>query len=749
MFLLFSCPRLFTRALCAVLPGMLSLGAASAPAAPRGKPAPAPLCFVTDVMPQLDRAGCATAACHGSTSGKGGLKLSLFGADPKADFDALTRDGGGRRINRVEPEKSLLLQKISGALPHDKTAAVLPAKSPAYTTLARWIAQHTVYAQANAPQFVALDVTPTEHRLRPGESATLQVFAKFSDGARRDVTRLAHFQSNDHAVAAISPEGRVTAARLGECALVITYLRQSAVVRVVVPQPAPAPFPASDAAGRIDELVYARLKLLGLAPSGVCHDEEFLRRVYLDLTGLLPPVAAARTFLADANPQKRAQLIERLLASDEYADFWALKWGDLLRIKSEYPVRVWPKGVVTYHRWVRDSIAANKPYDQFVRELLTASGSDFRDGPANYFRAHPTKDPLSFAETTSLIFMGVRLECSRCHGHPTERWTLADNLGMAAFFSKVAFKGTGEWKEEIVYVEPKGVVRHPRTKEIVAPKFLGGDTVPVGKEEDARPRFAEWLTAPDNPWFARNAANRVWFWLLGRGLTQEPDDQRPTNPPSHQELLDFLAQELVSHRYDLKHLYRLILNSRTYQRSSVPQPFNRADATHFSHYRVKRLTAEQLLDAIGQVTETTEKYSSKIPEPFTFWPSTTRATQLEDGNAECSFLELFGRPPRDTPYEEERDSEASLRQALYFINSDHLENKVANGQRVKRLLAPPARSDAEIVDEIVLAALARFPTPAEKEKFTAYLAKNKASRPAAVRDLMWAVLNTKEFLFNH
>ena len=441
-------------------------------------------------------------------------------------------------------------------------------------------------------------------------------------------------------------------------------------------------------------------------------------------------------------------MIDRLLERDEFADFWSLKWGDLLRIKSEYPVRIWPKAVAVYYRWVHESIAHNKPYDQFVRELLTANGSNFRNAPVNFYRANASKDPRTLGETTALVFMGARLGCARCHAHPTESWNPDDDLGVGAFFSKVNFKSTQEWKEEIVFPDPKGVLRNPKTRDAVPPKFLNGAVLPVAREEDPRAKFAQWLTAPENPWFTRNVANRIWFWLMGRGIVHEPDDLRVTNPPENPELLDFLDRELISHHYDLKHIYRLILNSRTYQLSAVPNQWNAHDVAHFSHYPVRRLAAEQLLDAISTVTETSEKFRSIIPEPFSNWPVGYRATQLSDGNMECGFLDLFGRPPRDVPYEEERNSDVSLKQSLYFINSEQLDGKITSSPRIKRLLAAN-QSDAETVDELYLIMLSRFPGAEEKQKLLDFLAKKKAARPQAVQDMVWAMMNSKEFIFNH
>ncbi len=700
--------------------------------------------FVRDVMPVLDHLGCNAAACHGSRAGKGGFKLSLFAAQPDHDYIALTKSARGRRANKAEPEQSLFLRKATLELAHEGGQRLHPG-SAEYSLLLAWVAQGACGPDESEPKLVSLTVSSEALMLKKGEGRRLLVRGVFSDGAERDVTSLAAFKSDDTNVV-VAAGDRMQAVGLGETALLVTYGRRSVAVRATVPQSLPMPFPPVPANNKIDELVAARLKALGLPPSGLCTDQEFLRRVHLDVIGTLPTPAEVSTFLSDTDPGKRSRLIDRLLEREEFADYWALKWGDLLRIKSEYPVRVWPKGVAAYYRWLRDSLARNKPYDQFARQLLTATGSNFREGPVNFVRAVLSKDPQTVAETAALLFMGARFGCARCHGHPTEPWSPADDLGLAACFAKVGYKATSEWKEEIVFTNPKGVLRDPRTKAVVKPRLPDGQAIECPADKDPRVKFADWLITPQNPWFTRNIANRVWCWLLGRGIVHEPDDLRPTNLPENPALLDYLARELAGHQYDLKHLYRLILNSRTYQLSSQPNEWNRQDTTHFSHYQVKRLGAEELIDAICQVTEVPETYSSQIPEPYTRLPADFRAVQIADGNIQSAVLELFGRPPRDTPYECERCSDPSMRQALYFLNSDHLEGKVAASPRLKRLL-DAKKSDAEIIDELYLAALSRPATAAERQQVTDYLSRNKTTRAQAVQDLAWALLNTKEFLF--
>jgi hypothetical protein len=699
--------------------------------------------FRNHVEPVLREAGCNSAACHGAQHGQGGLMLSLFGGDPEADYDALVRASGGRRIDRVYPRQSLVLLKAVGTVPH--AGAKLTTSSREYDILTSWLDRGANWDSETDAAIVSLSLFPDERFLQKGDTQRLLVTAVFANGAKRDVTGDAVFHSSDPKVASVA-SGVVKAIGTGDAAIVATFLRKAAILRVAVPQTPPKDFPALQANNRIDDLVYAKLKTMGIPPSELATDEEFVRRVYLDTIGVLPTSAEARTFLADRDPQKRAKLIDRLLQRDEFNDFWSLKWGDLLRIKSEYPVRVWPKAVAVYYQWLHQSLAENKPYDQFARELITATGSNFRVAPANFVRAVSNKDPRTVAESAALVFMGARMGCARCHSHPYESWTTDDVLGLGAWFGRVNYKSTLEWKEEIVYLDFKANLRDPRTRQIVQPRVPGGEPVKVGPEEDPRGRFADWLTAPANPWFAANIVNRIWFWLLGTGIVNEPDDMRPTNPPTNPQLLAFLQKELVDQHYDLRHIYRLILNSRTYQLSSEPNQWNAADSAHFSHYTAHRLSAEQMLDAISQFTETNEPFRSIIPEPYSNWPSDTRATQISDGNTECAFLDMFGRPPRDTPYEEERDNGLTLRQTLYFLNSEQLETKLSNSPRLKRLLA---KTDTEVIDELYLAALSRFPSDEERKRILEYLGGKKTARAQAVQDVAWAVLNAKEFLFNH
>lgn len=689
-----------------------------------------PLDFTRHVMPLLDRFGCNTAACHGATAGQGGLKLSLFGADVKGDYDALTRPGKDRRIDCDQPAESLLLLKATQTIPHQGGKRLEPG-SPECDQLTAWIARGAVLAVPQAPTWAVLEISVSKRTLSPGEALPLGVTGVLSDGSRRDLTAEAFYRSSDATVVRVD-KGTIRAEGCGQATILASYRRKAAVVQILVPQTLAEPFPALEADNKIDELVYAKLKELGIPPSERASDAVFLRRVSLDVTGTLPTVAETRAFLADPDPEKRQKLVDRLLASEEFADYWAMKWSDLFRIKSEYPSNLWPNAVQAYHHWIRDAIATNKPYDQFARELLTATGSNFRVPEANFYRAFLKRDPQTIGEVTALVFMGARLGCARCHGHPTEDWSLDDDLGMAAFFAPLRYKNTREWKEEIVYLDPQSVFRRPQTSETIVPRLPGGPVVEVRPGEDPREKFAAWLTAPENPWFAKNIVNRIWFWLLGRGIVHEPDDLRSTNPPENPELLDYLAQELVAQKYDLKHVYRLILNSRTYQRSARTSATNVHDVAHFSHYYVKRLGAEMLLDAIGQVTQRWDTYRSIIPEPFVVLPEGFRATHLADGSMSLPFLELFGRPPRDTAYESDRDLTLSLRQTLHLLNSSDVQNKINTSPRLKRL-AKEVPDDAQAIEEIYLATLCRLPTDEERAKIADYRSGKGKNVPEALR----------------
>ena len=507
-----------------------------------------------------------------------------------------------------------------------------------------------------------------------------------------------------------------------------------------------APFEQSGppaARGRIDELVFAKLTSLGIQPANPCSDAVFLRRAHLDVIGTLPTAEEASQFLADRDPNRRGVLIERLLVRDDFADYWALKWGDLLRVKSEFPINLWPNAVQAYARWIRTAVRDNKPYDQFARELLTASGSNFRVGPVNFYRAvqspaqsaapgaAPGKDPRSIAVAVALTFMGVRFD----------KWPQERQDGMSAFFSQVGYKGTSEWKEEIVFFDSQ----KPAPAVAV---FPDGRRAKIGPGEDPRRVFAAWLTAAGNPWFARAIVNRVWSWFLGRGIIHEPDDIRPDNPPANPELLAHLEGELVRSGYDLKHIYRLILNSQTYQLSSIPRSALRQAAANFAYMPLRRLDAEVLIDAIDQVTGATEQYASAVPEPYTFLPETQRSIALSDGSINSAFLDLFGRPGRDTGLESERNNRVTAEQRLHLLNSTHIQQKIQQSAKLRALVQGGTRP-RDAADRLYLTILSRYPTEDELKTAGEYIQRAGSNKWPAAVDLVWSLLNSAEFLYRH
>jgi hypothetical protein len=490
------------------------------------------------------------------------------------------------------------------------------------------------------------------------------------------------------------------------------------------------------ARGRIDELVLGRLKQLGIAPARVCSDGVFVRRAYLDAIGTLPTAEESRQFLQDADRDKRRKLIERLLEREEFADYWAMKWCDLLRVKSEFPIKLWPNAVQAYHRWIRTSIKENMPYDRFVREMLTGSGSNFRDPQVNFYRAVQSREPQAIAQAVALSFMGVRPE-----SWPKQRWS-----GMAAFFSQIAYKPTVEWKEEIVLFDLDKARSQPGMESLRAATFPDAAPVRLAPGEDPRRAFADWLISPKNPWFARNVVNRVWFWLLGRGIIHPADDIRPDNRPANPELLAFLEQDLIAARYDLKHLCRQILNSTTYQLSCVPRSNDPRGEANFAYYPLRRLEAEVLIDDLCQITGTTEQYASIIPEPYTFMPENQRAVALADASITSPFLEKFGRSSRDTGLESDRNNRPTAAQRLHLLNSSHVRRKMETSPKLRALLGSDPKRPENIV-EIYLTILSRLPTEEELQIAKAHVKETWAE--GGPRDLFWALINSPEFCYRH
>ena len=511
----------------------------------------------------------------------------------------------------------------------------------------------------------------------------------------------------------------------------------AALASAATGQPLALPFESRAALtshGRIDDLAFDQWKRLGIQPANPCSDEVFVRRVYLNVIGILPTPEEASQFLSDQDPDKRAVLIGRLLARSEFADYWAMKWSDLLRVKSEFPINLWPNAVQAYYRWIHTSIKNNVPYDRFVRQLLVSSGSNFRVPEVNFYRAVQSKEPQTIAQAVALTFMGAR----------AGNWPKARLDGMAAFFSQIGYKSTAEWKEEIVYLDSQKAAPGG------AAVFPDGTSARLAPGQDPREVFANWLLAPENPWFARNIVNRIWYWLLGRGIIQEPDDIRPDNPAVNPDLLAFLERELVASHYDLKHIYRLILTSQVYQLSSIPRTVDPQAVANFASYPLRRLDAETLIDAVCQITGATEEYSSPIPEPFTFLPDGQRATALPDGSISSGFLEMFGRPPRDTGLESERNNASTAEQRLHLLNSSHIQLKIQQSAKLRTLVQPrPGGKPRDPIDRVYLTTLSRYPTADELKTVSAYYQSVQGNKWPATVDLAWALINSAEFLYRH
>lgn len=698
--------------------------------------------FLHDVMPIFMRAGCNAGGCHGAARGKDGFHLSLFGYDPNGDHHRLTRELAGRRINFAAPRESLLLTKATGGVPHSGGRRFGP-DDPAYRVLERWIRGGAPATPKKTPTLDRVVLAPGELVFaRAGESHQMLVTARYSDGTQRDVTALAVFMSSDDHTAKFSGDGRLTAMKGGEAFVMARFGAHTVGSHVIVRRkndrfawPASEPHADDAALGPIDRAVARKLEKLRMAPSPLADDATFLRRATLDLAGRLPTVAELKTFVSDQTPTKRRQVVDRLIDSPEFAALWTLKWAELLQIRSNGN-RISKKTAVVYYDWLKDEVTSGTPVDRMVRALISASGSTFENPAATYYQAE--RDPLKLAENAAQVFLGMRIQCAQCHNHPFDRWTQNDYYGFAAFFAQIARKRGADPREWVIFDRRRGDVRHPVTKKNAVPKFLGG-TQPSVKNADRREVVARWITSRDNPYFARNIANIVWAHFFGRGIVDEVDDVRVSNPPSNAALLDALAERLVEHDFDLRELARDICTSRTYQRSTRPTPSNRDDRANFARALPRRIKAEVLLDCIGQVTRTTEKFRGL--------PRGSRAVEIGDGATTTHFLTIFGRPKRETVCSCEVEMEPNLSQALHLINGSTVTRNIKRGRLVSERLKQK-RSPATIIEEIYLRALSRRPTAAESTAFDKTLAAAK-KKGQALEDVFWAVLNSKEFIFNH
>ena len=721
--------------------------------------------FITDVLPILTKTGCNMGGCHGAGAGKGGFKLSLQGYDPDFDYEAITRAAGSRRVSLAQPENSLFLRKPAFVVFH-KGGQRFDLASPEYRLLKDWISAGMPAPAPTEPRAVSLEVPLPVRTMTPGGTQNYTLYARFSDGSRRDVTGQTLFTASDETVASVSQNGLAKVNGSGEGAILMRYQGLVTSARIVSPYFAakrplaslrpltpdsggtgkshtlaslrPLTIPARNEpkiVSKIDALVDSKLVALGLTASPQCLDSDFIRRATLDVTGLLPTPSETRFFLADGDPQKRVRLIDSLLSRPEYVDYWTLKWGDILRSSRK---TLGDKGMAALNLWIREGVATNKPWNQFAKELLLAQGSAYRNGETNFYRSATT--PQTLAETTSQVFLGVRIQCAKCHNHPYEKWTQNQYFQMAAFFSRVSNKA-GERKDEpVIFLANSGEVNHPKTGKQVAPCAL--DSTPIDKsfEGDRRSVLADWLTSPKNPFFAKAVTNRLWKHFLGRGLVEPEDDLRVTNPPSNAPLFDALATDFVQNGFDLKRLMRSIMLTQTYQRSPETTARNERDTKFYSHYAFKRLDAEPMLDALSSVTG--------APDKFDGLPLGTRAVQLPDPAVASYFLDLFGRPARTIACACERSDAPNLGQTLHLMNNAGINGRLsAKTGRIAKLLEAKT-PDPKLIEELYLAAYSRFPNPTESRQGVALLAKSK-NRQQTSEDLLWALFNSKEFLFNH
>jgi hypothetical protein len=691
--------------------------------------------FANDILPVLSKLGCNSAGCHGKAEGQNGFKLSVFGFDPAADYAALTKEARGRRVFLSAPEHSLLVAKPSGTVPHGGGIR-LALRSSEYETLRAWIAAGTPYGSPQDPSVLSIQVEPQERTLAMRGQQQLRVRTRYSDGREVDVTPLAKFQTNNEGLASVSGGGLVIARQSpGDVAIMASFSNSVAVFRALIPRSeAITPYPHLPESNFIDALVFAKLRKLNLLPSDPADDAEFLRRVYLDVIGTLPTAEEARRFLGDARPDRRARLVDELFDRPEFADYWSLKWADLLRVDRE---ALSHKRAYAFYRWIRESLATNKPFDQFVRELVTAAGPLNEVGPAPFFKV--VARPGDEASTLSQVFLGIRLACAECHHHPFDRWSQSDYFGMQAFFTPLSIRG-GPDGEELTSAGASES-RNPRTNDVIYAHELGTPAPAAAPSGDHRVKLASWLTATDNPWLARNLANRLVAHFLGRGLVEPVDDVRATNPPTNPALLDVLARHLIDSRYNFRELIRTITASRTYQLSSRPNAANACDEQNYSRARLKRLDAEVLLDMVCQTTGVGEKFPGV--------PSGYRAIQLWDSKVPHYFLKLFGRPVRASVCECERNHEPSVSQVLHLLNSSEIHAKLSHeGGTIARLMRRPGDDPARI-DELYLIFFSRYPSEQERAIALDYLRTGPPNRRQALEDLAWSMLNSLEFLFNH
>jgi len=701
-----------------------------------------PVSFVADVVPLFTKHGCNSGSCHGKASGQNGFRLSLLGFEPARDFESLVREGRGRRVFPAAPGASLLLRKPTAQLSHGGGRR-FPVDSVESRMLTRWIAQGMRNDTPEETALSRLEIFPTHRRLGPRATQQLRVVARLADGCTFDVTHRSQFQSNAPDLATVDSGGKIEGrGGVGEATVVARFRGFVAVALVTIPSEAqPSSEPPLVSRNLIDRFVFEKLRELGIPPSEACSDTEFVRRSSLDICGMLPDPSEVEAFLASSEPEKRSRWIDALLDRPEYADLFALKWGAILRNKRTFGPLSQP-GTFAFHAWIRQALARNVPYHQFVSQILTACGDASQNPAVVWYRRY--KAPEEIADDAGQLFLGLRLQCARCHHHPAEPWSQRDYYGFTAFFSRLGRKPSLDPATPRLFVLPQGTSTDPASGRAYLPRLPGGEALDrLNADEDPRQKLADWIQREDNPYFAQAVVNRYWKHFFGRGLVEPEDDFRVSNPPSHPELLDALASDFIHHGYDLKHLVRMIATSRAYDRSSLPLEQNRFDRRYFARYYSRRLPAEVLLDAINRITE--------CPDRFDGLPPSLKAVQLPDDGVSSDFLDAFGRPKRESVCECERTSEPDLTQGLFLLGSPQLQRKLeAPHGRAARWVHDP-RSDPEKIDELYQLAYSRFPSQEERRHCLAHLARRRREGKLqnGYEDLLWATINTKEFLFNH
>jgi hypothetical protein len=710
-----------------------------------------PINFENHVVPIFTKLGCNGGGCHGKSGGQNGFALSLLGFVPEFDYQALVKENRGRRLLPAAPEHSLLLLKASGTMAHGGGKRLEPG-SDEYKLIRRWIAAGSPVGSPSDPTIVKITIFPEQRLISRNNRQQFAVLAHYSDGSTVDVTQRAQYESNDPDIAVVDGAGLVRSLDMsGEAAIMARYQAQVAVFRATVPLGKQIPVYAFEPKTVVDRLVQKKWQELGIVPSPRCSDEQFIRRVSLDITGTLPTPKQIIDFLANPDPKKRDKLIDVLLETSEYSYFFANRWADVLRVKrgSQNNNQGRAFGTFAFHNWIRESIAQDKPYDQFVREILAAVGDEAKTPPAMWYR--DLQKPEQFVDDASQVFLGVRMGCAQCHHHPYEKWSQDDYWGMAAFFGQLGRKvvpvpGSNnqgqQAQRQVIFNKGSGNVINTRTKKAAPIKALDGDEVTLAPGEDPRQRLVDWMVDPANPFFARSVANRYWAHFFGRGIVDPLDDMRVTNPPSNPELLDALAKELIDSKFSLKQLIRTITRSQAYQLSAVPNEFNQHDKKAYARFYPRRLTAEVLYDAVSQVTAAPPSFAGLPTDKF----SPNRAIMLPDEAFQSYFLDVFGRPQRISACECERVAEANLAQALHMLNSQEIQAKLSRPGGRADMFAKDKRRHDEKVDELFLWALGRHPTASQRDLALANISRHLKDARPAYENIIWALINTKEFI---